>query len=211
MHNNFDEKNENSSEINMEDVNKETLNSSDEPNENVGETLEDAEINEDVEFENLSEEDNELFKFKALKEENKKLQEELDSIKDRLLRTVAEYDNYRKRSIKEKENIYIDACEDVLKEMLPVLDNLERALSVEGNAEDLKKGIEMTVKQFNNSLEKLGVEEVDATGEFDPNLHNAVMHAEDESLGKNQIAEVFQKGYKKGSKVLRYSMVKVVN
>lgn len=211
MHNNFDEKNENSSEINMEDVNKETLNSSDEPNENVGETLEEAEINEDVEFENLSEEDNELFKFKSLKEENKKLQEELDSIKDRLLRTVAEYDNYRKRSIKEKENIYIDACEDVLKEMLPVLDNLERALSVEGNAEDLKKGIEMTVKQFNNSLEKLGVEEVDATGEFDPNLHNAVMHAEDESLGKNQIAEVFQKGYKKGSKVLRYSMVKVVN
>ncbi|EQB88259.1 molecular chaperone GrpE [Clostridium punense] len=211
MHNNFDEKNENSSEINMEDVNKETLNSSEEPNENVEETLEEAEINEDVEFENLSEEDNELFKFKSLKEENKKLQEELDSIKDRLLRTVAEYDNYRKRSIKEKENIYIDACEDVLKEMLPVLDNLERALSVDGNAEDLKKGIEMTVKQFNNSLEKLGVEEVDATGEFDPNLHNAVMHAEDESLGKNQIAEVFQKGYKKGSKVLRYSMVKVVN
>lgn len=195
----------------MEDVNKETLNSSEEPNENVEETLEEAEINEDVEFENLSEEDNELFKFKSLKEENKKLQEELDSIKDRLLRTVAEYDNYRKRSIKEKENIYIDACEDVLKEMLPVLDNLERALSVDGNAEDLKKGIEMTVKQFNNSLEKLGVEEVDATGEFDPNLHNAVMHAEDESLGKNQIAEVFQKGYKKGSKVLRYSMVKVVN
>lgn len=211
MHNNFDEKNENSSEINMEDVNKETLNSSEEPNENVEETLEEAEINEDVEFENLSEEDNELFKFKSLKEENKKLQEELDSIKDRLLRTVAEYDNYRKRSIKEKENIYIDACEDVLKEMLPVLDNLERALSVDGNAEDLKKGIEMTVKQFNNSLEKLGVEEVDATGEFDPNLHNAVMHAEDENLGKNQIAEVFQKGYKKGSKVLRYSMVKVVN
>lgn len=152
-----------------------------------------------------------MIKFKSLKEENKKLQEELDSLKDRLLRTVAEYDNYRKRSIKEKENIYTDACEDVLKDMLPVLDNLERALVVDGSAEDLKKGIEMTVKQFNNSLEKLGVEEVDASGEFDPNLHNAVMHAEDENLGKNQIAEVFQKGYKKGSKVLRYSMVKVVN
>lgn len=207
----MDEKNVNSSEVNMDNVTEETLNASEELKEDSTETVEDAEINEDLEFENLSEEDNELIKFKSLKEENKKLQEELDSLKDRLLRTVAEYDNYRKRSIKEKENIYTDACEDVLKDMLPVLDNLERALVVDGNAEDLKKGIEMTVKQFNNSLEKLGVEEVDASGEFDPNLHNAVMHAEDENLGKNQIAEVFQKGYKKGSKVLRYSMVKVVN
>lgn len=207
----MDEKNVNSSEVNMDNVTEETLNASEELKEDSTETVEEAEINEDLEFENLSEEDNELIKFKSLKEENKKLQEELDSLKDRLLRTVAEYDNYRKRSIKEKENIYTDACEDVLKDMLPVLDNLERALVVDGSAEDLKKGIEMTVKQFNNSLEKLGVEEVDASGEFDPNLHNAVMHAEDENLGKNQIAEVFQKGYKKGSKVLRYSMVKVVN
>lgn len=211
MNNNLDEKNVNSSEVNMDNVTEETLNASEKLKEDSTETVEDAEINEDLEFENLSEEDNELIKFKSLKEENKKLQEELDSLKDRLLRTVAEYDNYRKRSIKEKENIYTDACEDVLKDMLPVLDNLERALVVDGSAEDLKKGIEMTVKQFNNSLEKLGVEEVDASGEFDPNLHNAVMHAEDENLGKNQIAEVFQKGYKKGSKVLRYSMVKVVN
>ncbi|WP_017414430.1 nucleotide exchange factor GrpE [Clostridium tunisiense] len=211
MNNNLDEKNVNSSEVNMDNVTEETLNASEELKEDSTETVEEAEINEDLEFENLSEEDNELIKFKSLKEENKKLQEELDSLKDRLLRTVAEYDNYRKRSIKEKENIYTDACEDVLKDMLPVLDNLERALVVDGSAEDLKKGIEMTVKQFNNSLEKLGVEEVDASGEFDPNLHNAVMHAEDENLGKNQIAEVFQKGYKKGSKVLRYSMVKVVN
>lgn len=211
MNNNLDEKNVNSSEVNMDNVTEETLNASEKLKEDSTETVEEAEVNEDLEFENLSEEDNELIKFKSLKEENKKLQEELDSLKDRLLRTVAEYDNYRKRSIKEKENIYTDACEDVLKDMLPVLDNLERALVVDGSAEDLKKGIEMTVKQFNNSLEKLGVEEVDASGEFDPNLHNAVMHAEDENLGKNQIAEVFQKGYKKGSKVLRYSMVKVVN
>jgi len=211
LNNNLDEKNVNSSEVNMDNVTEETLNASEKLKEDSTETVEEAEVNEDLEFENLSEEDNELIKFKSLKEENKKLQEELDSLKDRLLRTVAEYDNYRKRSIKEKENIYTDACEDVLKDMLPVLDNLERALVVDGSAEDLKKGIEMTVKQFNNSLEKLGVEEVDASGEFDPNLHNAVMHAEDANLGKNQIAEVFQKGYKKGSKVLRYSMVKVVN
>jgi molecular chaperone GrpE len=211
LHNNFDEKNENDAEVNMEKVNEEILEENKILEEDSEETLEESEINEDMEFENLSQEDNELLKVRSLKEENKKLQEELDSLKDRLLRTVAEYDNYRKRSIKEKENIYVDACEDVLKEMFPVIDNMERALSVNGSAEDLKKGIDMTVKQFTTALSKLGVEEVSTEGEFDPNFHNAVMHAEDENCGKNQIAEVFQKGYKKGNKVLRYSMVKVVN
>lgn len=211
LHNNLDEKNQNNAEVNNENVNEEVLEEVDDNLQNNDETVEDAEINEDLEFENLSEEDNELIKFKSIKEENKKLQEELEALKDRLLRTTAEYDNYRKRTIKEKENIYTDACEDILKEMLPVLDNLERALTVDGSAEDFKKGIDITVKQFNTSLEKLGVEEVLTDGEFDPNLHNAVMHIEDDNLGKNQIAEVFQKGYKKGNKVLRYSMVKVAN
>lgn len=211
MHNNLDEKNQNNAEVNNENVNEEVLEEVDDNLQNNDETVEDAEINEDLEFENLSEEDNELIKFKSIKEENKKLQEELEALKDRLLRTTAEYDNYRKRTSKEKENIYTDACEDILKEMLPVLDNLERALTVDGSAEDFKKGIDITVKQFNTSLEKLGVEEVLTDGEFDPNLHNAVMHIEDDNLGKNQIAEVFQKGYKKGNKVLRYSMVKVAN
>lgn len=176
---------------------------------NVEETLEESEINEDKEFEDIS--SPELYDVKALKEENESLKQELSSLKDRILRLTAEYDNYRKRTIKEKENIYVDACEDVLKEMFPVLDNLERALGVSGSEEDLKKGIEMTVKQFNTSFEKLGIEEVATDVEFDPNLHNAVMHVEDENLGKNQIAEVFLKGYKKGNKVLRYSMVKVAN
>jgi molecular chaperone GrpE len=211
LHNNLDEKNQNNAEVNNENVNEEVLEEFDDNLQNSNETVEDAQINEDLEFENLSEEDNELIKFKSIKEENKKLQEELEALKDRLLRTTAEYDNYRKRTIKEKENIYTDACEDILKEMLPVLDNLERALTVDGSAEDFKKGIDITVKQFNTSLEKLGVEEVLTDGEFDPNLHNAVMHIEDDNLGKNQIAEVFQKGYKKGNKVLRYSMVKVAN
>lgn len=211
MHNNLDEKNQNNAEVNNENVNEEVLEEVDDNLQNNDETVESAEVNEDLEFENLSEEDNELIKFKSIKEENKKLQEELEALKDRLLRTTAEYDNYRKRTIKEKENIYTDACEDILKEMLPVLDNLERALTVDGSAEDFKKGIDITVKQFNTSLEKLGVEEVLTDGEFDPNLHNAVMHIEDDNLGKNQIAEVFQKGYKKGNKVLRYSMVKVAN
>jgi len=176
---------------------------------NVEETLEESEINEDKEFEDIS--SPELYDVKALKEENESLKQELSSLKDRILRLTAEYDNYRKRTIKEKENIYVDACEDVLKEMFPVLDNLERALGVSGSEEDLKKGIEMTVKQFSTSFEKLGVEEVATDVEFDPNLHNAVMHIEDENFGKNEIAEVFLKGYKKGNKVLRYSMVKVAN
>jgi len=128
-----------------------------------------------------------------------------------LLRTNAEYENFRKRTAKEKEGIYTDACEDVLKNMFPVLDNLERAITVEGSNEDIKKGIEMTIRQFKDSLGKLQVEEISTEGDFDPNYHNAVMHIDDETFGKNQVVEVFQKGYKKGDKVLRYSMVKVAN
>ncbi len=146
-----------------------------------------------------------------LEEENKKLQEELDNTKDRLLRLTAEYDNYRKRTSKEKEGIYSDAYVDVLKEIIPVLDNLERAIAADGSIDDLKKGIEMTIKGCKDAFAKLGVEEIDASGEFDPNLHNAVMHIEDENLGKNIVAEVFQKGYKKDDKIIRHTMVKVAN
>ena len=148
---------------------------------------------------------------KGLEEENNKIKNENDVLKDRLARTVAEYDNFRKRTAKEKEGIYTDACEDILKELLPVLDNLERAISVEGTVEDLKKGVEMTIKQFNNALQKLNVEETSSEGEFNPHIHNAVMHVDDSQYGNNQIVEVFQKGYKRGDKVLRYSMVKVAN
>jgi Molecular chaperone GrpE (heat shock protein) len=144
-------------------------------------------------------------------EENKKINSENDALKDRLSRTVAEYDNFRKRTAKEKEGIYTDACEDILKELLPVLDNLERAISVEGTVDDLKKGVEMTIKQFTNALEKLNVEEISTDGEFNPHVHNAVMHIDDNQYGNNEIAEVFQKGYKRGDKVLRHSMVKVAN
>lgn len=146
-----------------------------------------------------------------LSDENEKLINEIDALKDRLLRITAEYDNFRKRTAKEKEGIYTDACEDVLKNILPVLDNLERANDAEGSLEDLKKGIDMTIKQFEDSLSKLGVEEICTDGEFDPNMHHAVMHIEDKKYKKNQIVEVFQKGYKKSNKILRYSMVKVAN
>lgn len=175
------------------------------------------EAEENKETENITEEategsdSDEISMTKKLKEENKKLQEELDNTKDRLLRLTAEYDNYRKRTIKEKEGIYADAYVDVVKEILPIIDNLERAIQAEGNVEDLKKGVEMTMKGCKDSFAKLGVEEIDASGEFDPNMHNAVMHIDDENLDKNVVVEVFQKGYKKGEKVIRHTMVKVAN
>ncbi|MCM8710401.1 nucleotide exchange factor GrpE [Clostridium sp. SYSU_GA19001] len=184
------------------------------------ETLEESEILEDQEFEGIDEEHivsleavvEELqTSNKKLVDENTKLQNELNAVKDRLLRLTAEYENYRKRTAKEKEGIYTDACEDVLKNMFPVLDNLERAAAVNGSVEDIKKGIDMTIRQFKDSLEKLQVEEIPVDNGFDPNLHNAVMHIEDSNLGTNVIAEVFQKGYKRGDKVLRHSMVKVAN
>ena len=154
-------------------------------------------------------ETDDLSTIRKLKDENKKLSNELDALKDRLVRLTAEYDNYRKRTAKEKEGIYTEACTDVLKEVLPVADNLERALAVDGNVEDLKKGVEMTIKGFLNSLEKLGVEEIDTTNGFDPNLHQAISVVEDENLNSNDVAQVYQKGYKKGEKVIRYSMVTV--
>lgn len=191
-----------------------TVNEADEVSEN-------AEVLEDLEFEGIKNDNSneaiqtELDNIKTeklrLEEENKKLNNELEAYKDRLARTSAEYDNFRRRTAKEKEGIYSDACEDVLKNIFPVLDNLERAYSVNGSVDDLKKGIEMTIRQFNDAFSKLQVEEIATDAEFDPNLHNAVMHVEDETVGKNAIVEVFQKGYKKGNKVLRYSMVKVAN
>ena len=105
--------------------------------------------------------------------------------------------------------LYKKEYTDVLKEVLPVADNLERALAVDGNVDDLKKGVEMTIKGFLNSLDKLGVEEIDTTNGFDPNLHQAISVVEDENLNSNDVAQVYQKGYKRGEKVIRYSMVTV--
>lgn len=174
------------------------------------ESCKEAEKLEDEEFQSKLEKEKDEVMAK-LKEENLKLLNEVDSLKDRLMRLGAEYDNFRKRTAKEKEGIYTDACEDVLKNMLPVLDNLERAAVSDGDIEDIKKGIEMTLRQFQDSLSKVQVEEISTDGEFDPNYHNAVMHVEDENYGTNQIVEVFQKGYKREEKVIRYSMVKVAN
>lgn len=189
-----------------ENIQEETTDSSDANQEEDKETADSSE-NEGEAKDSL----NPFKTIKKLKDENKKLNNEVEALKDRLMRMSAEYENYRKRTTKEKESIYTDACTDVLKEMLPVLDNLERAYLAEGSIEDVKKGIEMTIKGVSTSFEKLGVEEIDASGEFDPNIHQAVMHVQDESLGNNVVAEVFQKGYKRGDKVIRYTMVKVAN
>ena len=180
-------------------------------NEELEEAVEEAEVNEDKETAEEVNAEDDLALVKRLKDDNKKLSNEVEALKDRLLRITAEYENFRKRTAKEKEGIYADACADVLKEMVPTVDNLERALAVDGSVEDLKKGIEMTIKGFQTSLEKLGVEEISVEEGFDPNYHQAVMHVQDENFGQNSVAEVFLKGYKKGDKIIRYSMVKVAN
>lgn len=135
--------------------------------------------------------------------------EALTACEDKYMRMMAEYDNFRKRSAKEKEAVYADAYSDCIANLLPILDNLERA-SGSDNFEAVKKGLELTAKAFGEALEKMGVSEVE-TKTFDPNLHNAVMHVEDEAYGESEIIEVYQKGYAKGDRVIRYAMVKVAN
>ena len=147
----------------------------------------------------------------TLKEENKLSSNKLNAVEEKYTNLVSEYENYRNRTAKEKEEIFNTSCEKILKEFLPVLDNLERAIEADGSVDGLKQGIEMTIKGFITALEKLEIEEICTDGEFNPNLHNAVMHLEDDAYGKNEIVQVFQKGYKRGDKVLRYSMVQVAN
>ena len=137
---------------------------------------------------------------------------ELTEAKDKYLRMMAEYDNYRKRSAKEREGIYTDAVADVLLAMLPIADNLERAAQYKQEPEKVAEGLSMISKSFTELLVKFGVEQFGAPGDaFDPNLHNAIMHVEDEGCGEGEILEVFQRGYRRGDKIVRYAMVKVAN
>lgn len=136
---------------------------------------------------------------------------ELLQTNDKYLRIMAEYDNFRKRSAKEKDGIYADAYADALKSILPIIDSLEKASGYK-DAESVAKGVEMILSGARDALSKMGVESFGEKGEqFDPNRHNAIMHVEDESLGENVISDVYQKGYIKGDKVLRYAMVTVAN
>ena len=145
-------------------------------------------------------------------EEIQKLKAEIDAKQDLLLRTAAEFDNFKKRTERERLSTVEYSKAAVIKNLLPIIDNAGRALNADKNSPDYAKGVEMIVKQLSDITEKLGVTEIAQVGDtFDPNLHEAVMHIEDESLGENVIAEVLQKGYKIGDTVIRAAMVKVAN
>ena len=147
----------------------------------------------------------------ALKEKNEELEKKLSEAEDGKLRLAAEYDNYRRRTQKEREALYNDAFADAVNGILPVIDNLDYALQY-GGSEEARKGIEMIIKAANDALAKMGVTEIEALGKtFDPEVHNAVMHTEDETKGESEITAVLQKGYKLGDKVIRFAMVSVAN
>ena len=149
---------------------------------------------------------------KAKAEKEPDLKSQLAAEKDKYLRLLAEYDNFRRRSQKEKENIYTDVRGETLKKFLPVYDSLYRALMQTAEDDPARKGLEMIMTQYENALTQLGVSLIEAVGQpFDANFHNAVMHVEDESVGENIVVEEFEKGFKIGDKVLRYSVVKVAN
>lgn len=148
-------------------------------------------------------------KLEALKAETAAA---LAAEKDKYLRLAAEYDNYRRRSQKEKESVYSDGKADTVLQLLPVYDNLERALKAECTDPNFYRGVEMTMTQLTEIFAKLGVTPIEAAGQpFDPAEHNAVVHVEDDTLGENLVVEEFQKGFKLGDKVIRFAMVKVAN
>lgn len=152
------------------------------------------------------------------KEESKQQNEEMipkseyDELDDRFKRILAEFENFKKRSMKEREGLYNSILSDVIEVILPVVDNLENAAKVETKDENYKKGVELVLKQFKDVLKSKGVEEIKALGEtFDPELHEAVGSIQDEKLGEKEIAQEYRKGYKIGSRIIRHSMVVVAN
>ncbi len=173
-----------------------------------------TEIEEEPEKETRSEK-KKVKKLEAELEKQSKLLEskesELSVLNDKYMRMMAEYDNYRRRSAKEREDVYSDAYGEAISAMLPVIDNLERAANF-SESDKVQEGIALTFKSFSETLTKLGIESFGQVGEpFDPTIHNAVMHVEDEGLGESVITDVFQKGYRKGDKIIRHAMVKVAN
>ena len=142
-----------------------------------------------------------------------KLQKQFDELNDRYMRMAAEYDNFRKRVARERDSIRAEAVGKTLTAMLPVFDSLERALAQDTADTEYKKGVEMTARQFTSALESVNVEIISAepNTEFDPMIHNAIMHVEDDAFGENTVAECFQKGFKIGDKIIRTAMVKVAN
>lgn len=177
--------------------------------------MEDKNLNKNQEdVETNKEEVNDDIQVDATEIESKlqEKEEECNKYLDMLKRTTAEYENFRKRTQKEKESMFGDGFRSAVEKLLPVIDNLERALEHSDEEGPLKEGLNMTLKMFKDILEKEGVTEIPSLGEkFDPNVHNAVMHVEDEAFGENEVIEVFLKGYQHNDKVIRHSMVKVAN
>ena len=173
-------------------------------------------VEETVETEETSKKDKKKNKkheaeIQELKEMVLAKEKEIAELNDKYLRLYAEYDNFRRRSAKERENVYFDAKSDTLKNVLPILDNMERATAFT-EADKILEGMNLILKSFNENFSKMDVKEIEALGKtFDPNLHYAVMHIEDENYGENEVVEVLQKGYICGDKVIRYAMVKVAN
>ena len=173
------------------------------------ETATEIPAEEEIKEENKKEKKNK--KTRELEAKIEKLEAEAAEKDDKYLRLCAEYDNFRRRSQKEREGVYSDAYSDAINALLPVLDNLGRAVGCE-DPKALADGLALILKSFDEGLAKLGVDEIKALGEtFDPERHYAVLHVEDESYGENEVVEVLQKGYTRGDKVIRYAVVKVAN
>ena len=150
--------------------------------------------------------------FGKKKKEKDKFEQQIEDLTDRLKRSMAEFDNYRKRTEKEKSSMYIIGAKDIVEKMLPIVDNFERGLAQAPEDDPFAEGMKMIYKQMITAFDEMGVKPIEAVGkEFDPNLHNAVMHVEDESVGENIVVEEFQKGYTYKDFVVRHSMVKVAN
>lgn len=174
---------------------------------------EEKEILDDLE--NLKDENGQIDKDEYIAKLNDHLNEQrkkADEYFEHLKRNMAEFDNFKKRMNKEKENLYYTITSDVLAEILPVMDNFEKAITAKTSDKSYKNGMEMIYSQLNETLKKFGLEEIEALKTtFDPNFHEAVMHVEDEKYGEKEVVEVLRKGYKIGDKVIRHSMVKVAN
>ncbi len=166
------------------------------------------EENKNTENEELNEEV-EVNPNKEYEDKIEELEKKNYDLNDKYLRVVAEYDNFRKRSLKERDGIYADAYIDAVKQILPIVDNMERAEAYMGD-DGASEGVKMIMNSIHDALSKMGVTEIE-TKTFDPNYHNAVMHIDDENYAEGEIVEVFQKGYKLKDKVIRYAMVKVAN
>ena len=199
----------------VEETVEETTNTEEIENEETVETEETAENAEETEVENEKKEEATKEKTKFFKKKKDERDEKIEELSDKLLRQMAEFDNFRKRTEKEKSAMYEIGAKDIVEKLLPVVDNFERGfltVSEEDKEDAFVTGMEMVYKQLMTMLEGVGVKPIEAVGqEFNPDLHNAVMHVEDEEVGDNIIVEEFQKGYTYRDSVVRYSMVKVAN